>query len=186
MYTQDRSRCDRIDRGAGRIDRMLQESLGTRHTSAPRFQEIFVTLTACLDVTFFQKDPRADAAPMPVNSASRASISFNGCAALEDPPSTLGQFYLFLVCFTISQRTLERAPMRASRVFWQALGQAHTASQRHVRSCASCLGTGHVASKQAVSVTNISWKRGNLVCPVPRLVRASNRSCTLKIDPGLA
>ncbi len=113
----------------------------------------------------------ADAAPMPANSTSRASSSFNGRAALEDPPSALEQFDLFLMCFTIYQRTLERAPMRASRVFWQALGQADTAFQRHIhpgsvaRSCASCLGS--------LGARNRSW---------PRL----NRSCCASIDPGCA
>ena len=113
----------------------------------------------------------AAAAPTPANSTSRASISFNGRAALEDPPSALEQFYLFPMRFTISQR-MERALMRASRVFWQALAQAHTASQGHIlhpgsvaRSCASRLGFP--------GACNRSW---------PRL----NRSCCASIDPGRA
>ena len=36
---------------------MLQESLGTRHTGAPRFQDVFVTLTPRSDGTSAHEDP---------------------------------------------------------------------------------------------------------------------------------
>ena len=50
-----------------------------------------------------------------------------------------------------------------------------------------------LANARAASIATLHARRrlypgsvGTLVCPVPRLVRACNRSCTLKIDPGLA
>ena len=46
---------------------MLQESLGTRRTSEPRFQDVFVTFTPRSDGTSAHEDPCRALIPVPVS-----------------------------------------------------------------------------------------------------------------------